>query len=160
MTLPLTGLLVCLAVERLSTLANLTPDGTTTAGPVFQWRTTRKADGTSKAVSAYADRERRYGGQIKTGFAGALRRAGLAPSGDERGLTPHCLRHTWASWHYALHKDLIRLQLEGGWSTITQLPSAAQPRRWSGRRDSNPRPPDPQSGALPSCATSRSAQQP
>src|SRR5678815_4723943 len=26
---------------------------------------------------------------------------------------------------------------------------------WSGRRDSNPRPPDPQSGALPGCATAR-----
>src|SRR5215471_15560175 len=26
---------------------------------------------------------------------------------------------------------------------------------WSGWRDSNPRPPDPQSGALPGCATSR-----
>ena len=26
---------------------------------------------------------------------------------------------------------------------------------WSGRRDLNPRPPDPQSGALPSCATPR-----
>jgi hypothetical protein len=29
---------------------------------------------------------------------------------------------------------------------------------WSGWRDSNPRPPDPQSGALPGCATSRSIQ--
>ena len=28
-------------------------------------------------------------------------------------------------------------------------------KHWSGWRDSNPRPPDPQSGALPGCATSR-----
>lgn len=83
-------------------------------GAVFQWQTRRRKDGTTKAVSAYVDRERRYGGHIKTGFAGALRRAALDPE-----LTPHGLRHTWASWHYALHKDLIRLQLEGGWSSIT-----------------------------------------
>jgi len=61
----------------------------------------------------YGDRQRRYGGQIKTAWVGALRRAGLDP-----GLTPHDCRHTWASWHYGLHKDLIRLQQEGGWSTV------------------------------------------
>jgi hypothetical protein len=27
----------------------------------------------------------------------------------------------WATWHYALHKDLIRLQQEGGWSAIILL---------------------------------------
>ena len=62
----------------------------------------------------YADKQRRSGGQIKTAWAGALRRAGL-----NRELNPHDLRHTWASWHYALHKDLIRLQQDGGWSSIT-----------------------------------------
>jgi integrase len=62
---------------------------------------------------SYVDRERRYGGQIKTAWAGALRRAGLNPE-----LTPHDLRHTWASWHYALSKDLIRLKEEGGWSSV------------------------------------------
>jgi integrase len=61
----------------------------------------------------YADRERRYGGHIKTGFANALRRAGLDPE-----FTPYDLRHTWASWHYALHKDLLRLKAEGGWSSV------------------------------------------
>jgi len=61
----------------------------------------------------YVDRERRYGGQIKTGWAGALRRAGFNPE-----FTPHALRHTWASWHYALHKHLIRLKEEGGWSSV------------------------------------------
>jgi integrase len=62
----------------------------------------------------YADRERRYGGQIKTAWAGALKRARLNPE-----LTPHDLRHTWASWHYALHRDLLRLKEEGGWSSVT-----------------------------------------
>jgi integrase len=62
----------------------------------------------------YVDRERRYGGQVKTAWAGAVRRAGLNPE-----LTPHDLRHTWASWHYALHKDLLRLKEEGRWSSVT-----------------------------------------
>ena len=91
-------------------LANL-PDRD---GPVFRWETRRrKKDGTAGRVSAYADRGRRYGGQIKTGWAGALRRAGLDPE-----LTPHDLRHTWASWHYALYRDLLRLKIEGGWSSV------------------------------------------
>ncbi|WP_264787539.1 tyrosine-type recombinase/integrase [Gluconobacter roseus] len=33
-------------------------------------------------------------------------------------ITPHDLRHTWATWHYCLHKDLLRLKDEGDWSTI------------------------------------------
>ena len=61
----------------------------------------------------YTDRERRYGGQIKTGWAGAIRRAGLAPE-----FTPHVCRHTWASWHYALNKDLLALKHDGGWSSV------------------------------------------
>ena len=32
--------------------------------------------------------------------------------------TAHDLRHSWASWHYALHKDLLRLKTEGGWSSV------------------------------------------
>jgi len=83
-------------------------------GPVFRWQTRLREDGTPRHVRAYVDRERRYGGQIKTGWAGAVARAGL-----DLELVPHDLRHTWASWHYALHKDLIRLQQEGGWSTVT-----------------------------------------
>jgi integrase len=62
----------------------------------------------------YADRQREGGGQIKTAWRGALRRAGLDPE-----FTPHDLRHTWATWHYALHKDLLLLKVEGGWSSVT-----------------------------------------
>lgn len=58
-------------------------------------------------------RERGYGGQIKTAWRGAIRRAGLDPS-----LTPHNLRHSWASWHYALDRDLLALKTEGGWSSV------------------------------------------
>ena len=64
----------------------------------------------------YLDRERRASGQIKTGFKNALRRAGLDPS-----FRPHDCRHTWASWHYALHKDLLMLKAEGGWKTIDMV---------------------------------------
>ncbi len=53
---------------------------------------------------------RREGRQIKTAWRGG-RRAKLAPE-----LTPHDLRHTWASWHYALNRDLLLLKVEGGWS--------------------------------------------
>ncbi|MEP0316810.1 MAG: tyrosine-type recombinase/integrase [Hyphomonas sp.] len=31
-------------------------------------------------------------------------------------LTPHVLRHTWATWHYAVHKDRLKLLSEGGWT--------------------------------------------
>jgi integrase len=61
----------------------------------------------------YEGRDRGYGGQIKTAWRGALRRAGLDPE-----LTPHDLRHTWASWHYALNRDLLALKIEGGWSSV------------------------------------------
>ena len=61
---------------------------------------------------AYETKERQEGGQIKHGWAAALRRAGLS------GFTPHDLRHTWATWHYALHRDLLRLKVEGAWSSI------------------------------------------
>ena len=54
-----------------------------------------------------------YGGQIKKGWRGAIRRAHLDPE-----LTPHDLRHTWASWHYAVHRDLLALKFEGGWSSV------------------------------------------
>ena len=33
-------------------------------------------------------------------------------------LTPHDLRHTWASWHYAVYRDLLKLNVDGGWSSV------------------------------------------
>jgi hypothetical protein len=35
--------------------------------------------------------------------------------------TPYVLRHTCASWHYALHRDLKLLQAEGGWESTEML---------------------------------------
>lgn len=80
---------------------------------VFRWATRADRYGRVRRIADYADRDRRYGGQIKTGWAGAIKRAGL-----NLDLTPHDLRHTWASWHYALNRDLLALKREGGWSSV------------------------------------------
>jgi integrase len=81
----------------------------------------------------YADTKRAYGGQIKTGWASACRRANLLqqaltpdgePAVDEQGeailiarFSPHALRHTWATWFFALSRNLLLLKDEGGWRT-------------------------------------------
>jgi len=51
------------------------------------------------------------GGQIKTAFKGACKRAEITD------FTPHDCRHTWATWHYAANRDLIALMKLGGWSS-------------------------------------------
>lgn len=51
------------------------------------------------------------GGQIKTAFNGACRRAGISD------FTPHDCRHTWATWYYQQHRDLLALKTLGGWKT-------------------------------------------
>lgn len=51
------------------------------------------------------------GGQIKTAFNGACRRAGITD------FSPHDCRHTWATWHYAANRDLLALKSLGGWKT-------------------------------------------
>jgi integrase len=82
-------------------------------GPVIRWEAGRRRDGAPKRIVAYADRGRQGGGQIKTAWAAAIRRAGLNPD-----LTPHDLRHTFATWHYSLYRDLLALKAEGGWSSV------------------------------------------
>lgn len=74
-------------------------------GPVF-----RRADG-----EPYANRLREYGGQIKRGWQGACKRAGIV------GATPHDLRHSWASWFYAVSKDPMLLKAEGGWKSLDMV---------------------------------------
>lgn len=78
---------------------------------------------------------RTSGGQIKSGWSVACRKAGLlghmrvwTPVGQEKpksvfvpDVTPHDARHTWASWQYCLHKDLMRLKADGGWGNITTV---------------------------------------
>ncbi len=78
------------------------------------------------------------GGPIRIGWAAACARAGLpgtwraetTPAGNRRrGLgklfhpdhAPHDCRHSWASWHYALHRDLLRLQHDGGWASAKKM---------------------------------------
>jgi integrase len=63
----------------------------------------------------YHDAERQYGGQIKTAWRTACKRAGLAD------VTPHDLRHTWASYFYALTKDPLLLKAEGGWKSLSLI---------------------------------------
>ncbi|ABN75410.1 tyrosine-type recombinase/integrase [Cereibacter sphaeroides] len=52
----------------------------------------------------------KLGGQIKGAFDAARTAAKL---GED--VTPHTLRHTFATWHYAVNKDLILLMERGGW---------------------------------------------
>jgi integrase len=58
-----------------------------------------------------------YGGQIKSAFDTALLRAGL----DGHGLTPHCCRHSYASWHMAIWKNPLKLKFDGGWEDTKTL---------------------------------------
>ncbi|MFT8431726.1 site-specific integrase [Acetobacter orientalis] len=98
----------------------------------YVFRPVRLTKGAPIIGERYHDAGRQYGGQMKRGWAGACRRAGFAgrirewtPKGSKKvssifvpELTPHCLRHTWASWHYCVHKDILRLQSDGDWSDI------------------------------------------
>ncbi|KXV65616.1 tyrosine-type recombinase/integrase [Gluconobacter oxydans] len=106
-------------------------------GRVFRPVRSRKSrDGIGKEIGeAYWDNGRSSGGQIKSGWAVACRKAGMpghirtwTPKGHEKpksvfvpDVTPHDARHTWASWQYCLHKDLMRLKADGGWGNITTV---------------------------------------
>ena len=68
-------------------------------------RVFRRPDGQGYALVTNA------GGQIKTAFNGACRRAGIS---DFR---PHDCRHTWATWHYQANRNLAALKLLGGWKS-------------------------------------------
>jgi integrase len=61
------------------------------------------------------DADTSAGSRIKTAFKGACKRAGIID------FTPHCCRHTWASWHYIANRDLKKLQQLGGWKTLSMV---------------------------------------
>jgi integrase len=72
----------------------------------------RRPDGLPyEALDADDPGETSAGGRIKTAFRGAVRRAGLTD------FHPHDCRHTWATWHYAQHRDPNALMALGGWKT-------------------------------------------
>lgn len=91
----------------VAALANLPGDR---AGRVFRTR-----EGAAYRETE-TERHGAYGGQIRRAFGTALRRAGIT-----RHLTPHHCRHTWATWHYAMHRDPMRLRSDGGWRSISQV---------------------------------------
>lgn len=88
----------------VANMALITGDRT---GAVFRYHGEKTYRKTASATQVA------YGGQISKAFATALRRAGIS-----RKITPHHLRHTWATWHYAAHRDLMRLRDDGGWRTV------------------------------------------
>jgi len=53
------------------------------------------------------------GSRIKKGFQAAVRRAGL------KDFRVHVARHTWATWFYQEHRDLLKLQQLAGWKTLS-----------------------------------------
>ncbi len=61
------------------------------------------------------DADTSAGTRIRNGFKGACDRAGIVD------FTPHCCRHTWATWHYQMNRDLTRLQELGGWKSIEMV---------------------------------------
>lgn len=82
-------------------------------GAVFRRRGKKRPSGQQMPGLPYRETGSSGGGQIKKAWATACARAGLD------GITPHALRHTFATWHYAIHRDLMKLRDEVGWSTIT-----------------------------------------
>lgn len=83
-------------------------------GEVFRTRATKRMTKLGLLPPAY----RGESGQFKTAWAGAMRRAGLIDSDGVPLMSPHALRHSWASWFYGATRDAIRLKETGGWSSL------------------------------------------
>ena len=61
------------------------------------------------------DEDTSAGTRIAKPFKTACRDAGIT------NLRVHDLRHTWASWHYQAHRDLLALKEAGGWRSIKMV---------------------------------------
>lgn len=79
-------------------------------GAVFR-RPAGKIKQAGRVWLPYESRDGAGGGQVKTAWAGMLKRAGITD------FTPHDCRHTWATWHYQANRDLNALMLLGGWKS-------------------------------------------
>ena len=73
------------------------------SGPVF-----RRADGTPWHPDVKVS-----GAQLNRAFQACADEAGI-----RRHVFLHMIRHSWASWHYAVHRDLKRLQSDGCWESL------------------------------------------
>lgn len=79
-------------------------------GFVFR-RPAGKIKTTGRVWLPYESRDGSGGGQVKTAWAGMLKRAGI------EDFSPHDCRHTWATWHYIANRDIGALMRLGGWRT-------------------------------------------
>jgi integrase len=70
----------------------------------------RRPDGKPYSRPKSAD-DTSAGTRIKTAFKATCRRAGIVD------FHPHDCRHTWATWHYQLNRDIGGLMKLGGWKS-------------------------------------------
>lgn len=80
------------------------------SGPVF-----RPPPRKTRLTVGYRYNGRIGGGQIKRAWSTACKKAKI------EGATPHTLRHTYATWHYCMHRDLLLLKEDGGWQNVTMV---------------------------------------
>ena len=66
-------------------------------------------------VMGVDDHGKKTGASIKTAFYRARKDAGFASQGPDK-VTPHTIRHTWATWYYAQTRDFGALLDLGGWA--------------------------------------------
>ena len=119
--------------SAVAALANLPHrDGKVFLRPVAERRDPETVNHAAPRMIAYRDRKRLEGGQIRAAWVGACKRAGLGRLNEARKdrpfvptFTPHDLRHTWATWHHVLHRDLLRLRDDGDWASVAQVETYA-----------------------------------
>jgi len=66
-------------------------------------------------VMGVDDHGKKTGASIKTAFHRAREAAGFASTGPDK-VTPHTIRHTWATWYYAQTRDFGAMLDLGGWA--------------------------------------------